>query len=527
MANGDLVDSRLWAGLAEASDYHPTVVVLCSDGDANDADTVSRLRAVRDGPPVVLLDVGSSEEGTATLARIAELSGGQVFPVVDADGAAEAVASFLQQALQVTYRLRYAAPLEGQLERVAQVRLGGEGPAAAAPYALPPVEQRRPARRLVGLALRLDHDERGVTRALAGHQGGELATEAVLPAAQTVEELALGSVSLSFEGGAPTRSAWLQDLLTTKLRQRALLEAVGANDLARAEALAAEGVPVLAPELSMLHAPLAPEGGAPTFPTELRVALSTLRPRLDQDTLEARVDLLPLSRYATSGPDPAVAFALTLRRTLRLALLEAALYERSTASLLGDAPLVHLEAGARDVSAALPALSEEQRAAWNTLLRPYRGYHRLLPASGAPLAFWAIDPQTGSALGVMPDGSGGAAEVRHIEQTLRDIETYLAFLDLLLAAGGAPQGVGIIVAYGQMLARLYARAAIVVASLSAAGADEAVRAAIFDLACGVLRGSLNDVLGTGFATMNLFVQALEVMLGLRYEGVGICSALGP
>lgn len=51
VANGDLAYSRLWAGLAEAANYHPTVVVLCSDGDASDADTVSRLRAVRDGPP--------------------------------------------------------------------------------------------------------------------------------------------------------------------------------------------------------------------------------------------------------------------------------------------------------------------------------------------------------------------------------------------------------------------------------------------------------------------------------------------
>lgn len=119
---------------------------------------------------------------------------------------------------------------------------------------------------------------------------------------------------------------------------------------------------------------------------------------------------MPITSFDTTGPDRSAAFARTLRQSARLAVGERAIYDTSAAALLDGAQLV-------DASNGLPPsvkLTEAQTKQWNRLLGEYPVARRLMPSTGRPLAFWAVDQRTGSLLGVLDDGSGGGRSAERL-----------------------------------------------------------------------------------------------------------------
>ena len=221
-------------------------------------------------------------------------------------------------------------------------------------------------------------------------------------------------------------------------------EAAEKDDLGAMRDALTAGVTVLPSELAGLHAPLLWEDDGPlTYERSLRVVVLVDRAGT------RRGDILPLTRFNTLDPDHAVAFARTLRQTARLAVGEAAVFEESALDLLADADLTLLTDG-RFTAEGLAALPVASRDVWPKLLEQYPLADKVVPTSGTPVAFWAVDQQTGTVLGVLDDGSGGgrSAPLAPCVDQLSD----QAF-NALGALGG-----GVYAAVGKACARIYARA---------------------------------------------------------------------
>jgi hypothetical protein len=170
-----------------------------------------------------------------------------------------------------------------------------------------------------------------------------------------------------------------------------------------------------------------------TYDTHLRTLLLVEQPRFGEGRVE-RVDLLPFAELATSGRDAAEAWDLTFTRSLHWAALESQL-GTSTEALLKDDTLVSV--AAEDVGglfAADEALAQRFSHAARGLDSDYT---LLVPEDGEPVAFWSVYEPTGSVLGVLSDGSGGASNA------ITDrVERNLAFYDMIesMAQTGAVTG---------------------------------------------------------------------------------------
>ncbi len=505
--------SDLWTGLAAVWQTGASVVVFLTDGEATDEPTSSRLGRIRSGPRAVCLHAAEpgNRDGLPTLERMAELTAGRVFDAGEPEAAAQAVRDALSEEGTIAYHLVYRAPIAGPETRTVTLTTADGRVRATTTYLVPPVEERPAPPGLVGLSLAVTIGERTVTRLLAGHPGGELDAARIPAFAAEVEAAVRGSVCLSFEGPAPTPSVWLDDVLTHKLALRPLIEALDRQEPALVEAALAQGMRAMPRNVLPLHAPLDPEGESSVFECGPRVFLERVTADVPGDRLVRRTDILPFTKFAAVGRPGPEAFRHTLERSLHLSLAESALHAVSAEKLLHAVPLLAMGPNARRVGDVLEGLDGATRARWDDLVRPYRPELRLLPTAAAPFAFWAIDPTTGSALAILDDGTGGGRE--ETEALLHDIKDFLSLLGIFLSVGGAPWQLGVIITYGQTLATLYANAAVVIATLDAAGADEATQRAVYGLACSVLRTGLGRVLGPGARTINLFVKCLDFLLG--------------
>ncbi len=445
------VGSAVWTAVAGAEAGHPAVIVLVTDGvsDETDRTDLPRLRAaVARGAPVVVVGIGDVDEPTlddiAVLSRGAHVTTtapGDVTPIVDA------VRAKLAAAVLDPYRLTYDAPLEGSGPRTVVVAVGGV--TGQTTYSPPPPAERTTAPGLRGLYLTVTvGTDPPVKRVLAGLRplpAGATGPTMTPEETGAVRRALFDTVVVSVEGAAPSLMTWLDDDLTGRLSGRALWEAADQDDGdAMHDALVA-GVTALPWELAGLHAPLLPEDGEPlTYERLLRVAVLVDR------SGSRRGDILPVTRFDTLGSDRTAAYDRTLRQSARLAVGEQTVFEDSAADRLDDVDLVMLADG-RWSPAALAALPAAGRDVWPDLLDDYAGWDKVVPTAGDPIAFWAVDQQTGTLLGVLDDGSGGGRSARWAAPC--DDQLSDQAFNALGALGG-----GVYAAVGKACARIYARA---------------------------------------------------------------------
>ncbi|HVU02496.1 MAG TPA: hypothetical protein VHE30_12120 [Polyangiaceae bacterium] len=450
-----LVFGGLVAGLASA----PTLVLLFTDGDVEpDAGLRARALAATAGCPVVVVGcaTGSSVVIPEPLQAIANASGGTYVDggdLTDPTAATTAIGTVAGRRSSAPYRLAYTAPLDGPTTRHVQVKVGKDG---TADYTVPP--SPAPSSELVGIHLHVEIDGIAVDRTLAGlPPGAAIADDTALAAAAgDVLGALLGSTWITFEGAAPTLSAWLDDALGAAIGYEPVLAKAATNDVTGAyDALGK--APARPFHSSLLaHAPFRPAASGAVVENRLRAVLHAFRP----DRAASRTDLLPTTRFQCVGePDPAKAFGATLRATLRLALAEQGIAARSTVSLLAGKTLAHVPFG-NAADTALPAgVPAARRAAFLELLNRYADTDRLVAADGSSLAFFAVDP-SGSALGVLPDGSGGAVEdcKELVEFIKNSMDELLSLVDELEAGCGGT--VVAIAAVGEAAAIAVAEAAL-------------------------------------------------------------------
>ncbi|MET8148798.1 vWA domain-containing protein [Actinoplanes sp. NPDC049668] len=403
--------SKVWDALATAGEQGPTVIVIASDfqDDETDAERVAALRSrVASGVPVVAIGIGDVD--TATQAQIAELTGGVATKGSDVDRTVAAADAFLRRRETAPYQLRYRAPADGPAERTVKLTTG-RGVTATGSYRVPPAEKRTAGSAFAGfyLGVRVGYESE-VIRVLAGVDLDQIGFADPVPASavEEVRGLMFGSTLVSFEGAAPSLGTWLDDLLTARIGAKPYWDAVFAADEQRVVAALADGLPFLPSTVPALHPPM-PADGDLTFETGLRAVLHVDRPQFGAGRVR-RADVLPCTRWATLGGDRVRAFDRTLEASAALATAEGSAFETSTRGALNGKRLTLLPKGSLG-SDDLAFLPEDSRAQWRALLDRWDDHDRLVPADGTPVAFWAVDPDTGSVLGVLADGSGGGATV--------------------------------------------------------------------------------------------------------------------
>ncbi len=415
------VGSELWANLAELAKERPTLVVLVTDGDVvpEDALEARERAAIASGAPVLAIGVGPVVP--ETFETVVSLTGGEVLYDVDPPTAAAATLERIRDHAVEDYRLTYEAPLEGPAPRPVALAFDGGRLSAEASYEPPAVPAPPPG--LVGLYLTVRAGGHQTTRTLVGFDELQAARPEVPEAALREARGALfGRWTIAFEAGPAPLSVLLDRRLEERLRAEAGWDAAVAGDEAGVQAAHERPLNRTPADLLAFAAALPrARQDALTFPTGLRVAVASFRPVFGERSVRA-LDVLALAPYRTAHDDPAVAYELTLRRTAFVGVLESGLRPLSTRALLEGLPLAAVD----------PLDAGELGDAWHRPVAPYRGGYTLVaPTGGAPLAFWAIDDETGTVLGILPDGSGGAAEV---EQALEDT---LTILDMVGRAGEA------------------------------------------------------------------------------------------
>ncbi len=511
--------SALWRHLGEAEARDPDLIVVVSDGWPDDDETEEARGALARGraPILVLKSPAVGPPDRDISGDLAALTGGAVVPVTDRPSAATALATFLAALEPPAYELLYPAPVEGPATRSVRVALDRTDTETRVTYAVP--ETRAGVYGLTGLYLTIEMDGDTVTRRLAGTPLEARERPATQQDVDAVKAALMGSYVLGFEGAPPPLSVlldeWLGDMLTYRevVRSR--------RDFTAWVAAMEAGVRRPVPELLATAALSQEPAGAHTFVARARPVLVSRTPRFGVGH-DRRLDLLPLSPWATLGPEPEAAWGVTVAQSLHAAAVEVALYPKSTGSQLEGEALDALPA--RDVRNAVRDTPNEAR--WNAVMQPYLGfgeYAVLMPRDGDPVAFWAVHQDTGSTLGVLADGSGGG-----YEEVRARVEANLRFFDMLEeAADAAGVSGGVWLSLELEKARVVSWATLWIGYLGEAGPGvepppgvDSVEEEVAEWVRGELEGAALDVLPEGYG--EAIGDAMEV-LGLVSEAAGLAD----
>jgi hypothetical protein len=400
-----LVTSDLWDALAVVDKEKPTLVIMITDGDASDQPTPEVLAVLSAGAPVLTLAVGTIKQ--AVIDQISTVTSGKSVPVVLAAEAVTAASAEIAARAQQDYLISYRAPTAGAAMRVAKVTANAQaGSASYLVPANPPI-----AKAIVGLYLTLTVDGRVYERPLAGFGTmSNSASRALTPAMiDDVRSLLQGGLAISVEAAAPTQSLVLDDWIAGRQTLRPLFTAIASKDADKIKAFYKQGFSVSPPRLPLAHARLPNAAGATwlTFETGLRVATLVTKTPVAKGPVQHELDLFPLSQWATAAADPRVAWEKTLEATAGLAVVEKHL-------LAGTSTLEGLAGKATTTVAPIavsdqPGLTDDERIIWRRMIGNFSGYSLVVPLKPGP--FWAVHQSTGTVMGVLPSGAGGAAEV--------------------------------------------------------------------------------------------------------------------
>jgi hypothetical protein len=403
-ANGG---SELWNALRDAVDADPTLIIIVTDGDPSEPALEIDRNAVAAGPPVLALGLsGATTFMQGTLDDIAALSGGSTANITDAASAISQSIAAIDDSMLDDYILSYAASADGEAAREVSVTINDVE--ATTRYDVPEAPVTPPAIAGLYLTVRLPSGE--VKRSVAGFSSG--VTTAHVPVTQAmlddVKAMLFGRISISVEAASPAPSIVLDDWLAEKQAIKPLYDAalIEQDEAAVLEAVE-EGFTLTPPKLPLAHPPLANQrSDALTFETGLRVA-TMIQKTYKDGPITRNLDVFPLSRWATAAEDPRAAFEQTVTATAGLAAMEAGLLTGTSTleALDGEALTLVVPGDARNQA----DLTEEEVLQWAVLEERFAGsYSLLVPHKPGP--FWAIDRTTGTVIGVLPNGSGGATE---------------------------------------------------------------------------------------------------------------------
>jgi hypothetical protein len=497
-ANGG---SEIWNALRDAAEEDPTLIIMLTDGVPSEPALEQDYDAIAAGPPVLALGFSAAVDyDPATLDQIAALSGGSAAPITDAMSAIDASVAAIEDSLQDSYVFTYAASEDGGDARDVTVTVNDV--TAETTYDVPETPVTPPA--ISGLYLTIRTPGGELTRALAGFDRGyttgpQSISQQML---DDVRAMLYGRVSISVEAASPAPSIVLDDWIAEKLQIQPLYEAFADADEAKVLEALEEGFTITPPKLPLAHPPLpgASSQDSLTFETGLRLA-TMVQKTFEDGPITRSLDLFPLTRFATATEDPRAAFERTMEATAGLAVMEAGMFEgTSTLEALENEELTLVTPGDARYQVGL---SDEEQLQWAALEEPFGvGYSLLVPLKPGP--FWAIDQTTGTVIGVLADGTGGASEdACGTHDALNNFLELFGLLGSLFEQGAF----GPWIALAQWEVKYVTIATIVISGGSPNGDTDLTNPA-GDMGCAIIDGMIGDAV-PGYGTYNDLVNTLK------------------
>jgi hypothetical protein len=490
--------SEIWDALHEAADEDPTLMIIVTDGVPSEDPVPGDHEAIAAGAPVLALGIGDMQM-QETLDQIAALSGGSTAPAADAMAAIDASIAAIEDSLLDNYVFTYAAGDEGGDARNVAVTVNDV--TAETTYDVPEAPVTPPA--IAGLYLTIRTPGAEATRAIAGFSKGYITSPQPVSQAMLddVKAMLFGRISISVEAASPPPSVVLDEWIAEKQRIQPLYEAFAEGDEAKVLEAIEDGFTLTPAKLPLAHPPLpgASSETSLTFETGLRIA-TLVQKTFEDGPITRNLDLYPLMRWATATEDPREAFENTMSATAGLAVMEAGMLEgTSTLEALDGEPLTLVMPGQARYQ---DGLTEDETLQWAALEEPFgAGYVLLVPLKPGP--FWAIDQTSGTMIGVLANGSGGAVEdACGTHDALNNTLELFGLLGSFFEVGAF----GPWVALALWEVKYVTIADIVISGGTPMGNSDLTNPA-GDMACAMADGIIGDVL-PGYGTYNDVVNTL-------------------
>lgn len=401
-------DSSVWAAVGQVvEEAGASGAILVSDcvSGLEDPALIPILKndLLAAGIPIAVVPTGTPD--TTAVNTIISSSHGRLLdpasPTIGAD-LASFVGDVVRTSLSTDYRLSYQAPVTGPSTRTVDVGLKGRTDLhATAAYAVPATGTTVTPPGVAGVYLSITTG--GVTdlRRLAGVELassgnlGRVATPADVAASTSVLN---GITDVMVDVPGATDAQRVDDALRALLTFSAWRQApAGDNQAIATAARSARRLPWLG---AALGTPVA-AGGVTPAGVVVRIFTNTI----SASGLAIRSDLPPaLGTQIGTGSDPAQGFAAALSAGVGASVRESQWMQGSAVAALANETLVVAPG-----SYGLPGWDAGTQAAFYPLLSRYDSFIRLVPASGAVVAMWVVDPTTGTATAVAADSAGGGA----------------------------------------------------------------------------------------------------------------------
>lgn len=523
-------NSSLWNNLAKYAQGDYSLIVYATDGDVNDRANDDVLERLQNGPKTIMMDVEAKlqirreRDPDNVMDAMARATGGEAVNATEDD--LSGIEAVMQRYLDsgeadLPYLLTYRAPDQSAGEHTVKTKIGAASGQAV--YTLPNVQ--RFGKKIAGIYVTVKTPHGSVTRPIAGYDGQSEKVSAEDFGA--IHGAMFGSHLIAFEGAAPSISTLMDDVLKAKLSVEDLYKASQEHPDSADEMVSVleEGVAYLPGELATFMARTMPGSGKDYCFSEqgLRTVYYSEHPIIGTDKFVRKLDIMPLSKTYTLAKDQDTAIKKSMLSSLRLANGETALFSTSTRSLLQGSELMKF-----DLQKAREEVSEEEWNEWYAFVKEARsrfprGAVHFTAADYQSLASWSVDLETGEVYGLLSDGSGGGAQEERIKRQLKEIDEIISALNLLImvvgwtgAIGGiAGASLGIVAAYGQRLARLYAAVSVTIILMDASGIAPAVQKVIAGMACEIAKA-----IGLAmFASVGKLASAAVDLLTI-YENTG-------
>ena len=480
--------SDLWTALASAGAYKASVIAFVTDGEATDTRGKALDDEIRLGPPAVMIGVG--KVNSRTLKHMASLTGGTATSVRSQTQASNAVVGFLKAAHPVPYILRYRAQSDGPHIRKVRLTVPAASRDVRARYHVPSSGSTLIAdNRIAGLFLTISVDGKSVTRLLGGfdYRNGGKPTQADV---DDVRQAFFGSEGIAVEGSHPTVSAWIDDVLADKLAAEPLWRAKQAGDYKKMKHILESQPLGLPPPVVWPMLPPLGTASAPVFDMGPRMIL--YQQRLVGTHMQRKLDVLPFTRFAGASSDGRQRFKQTLTASLALAIRESALFTTSTASALKGKRLAVL-APYQSVGSVMHGLGDQARQRWSALISRYEGNYNIVPTNGTPVAFWSVDPDTGTTLGILADGSGGGSTTDPDQITYNSVSRAFSIMGMATGWGGMGFAMGGFVAYGKAVSQIAMLEGMAVEKLDASDFSKKAKGVIDGFKCDLIKGAVGEM----------------------------------
>lgn len=483
-------NSDLYTWLSKASQTSNDLIIYATDGDNGDKYDAAEMEKLKFGPPALVLNVKNSttRQHIESFEIMANATNGMVIDAKDQQKTIENITRYFEKLEIPPYVFTYRAT-DKKANHQVLITADNQRIKKTSEYSfsLIPDDETMAGEQIIGLYLNVKVGNQAVRRVLSGWDNiGDQDRKPTLRDFTDVHNMFLGNILISIEGEGPTISAALSDILKNRLSTRKWGEAVIQNEIEKAVAAFQEGSFVYDEKLTSLMQPLqnAVTSQSLTFASGPRISVIKTCPGINREFSKYSFDYLPTANYTTLSTNSLEGFKTTLEKTAQLAILENHFFDTSTLSVLATKNIISSqEANNTEWFKQLYLEGPDVRFWYEKIFRR-DGSFKFFDQSATEKAFWRINERSGELHGLLPDMTGGGTN--HIQAQLDELSRVMNMYSLIFGAAGVGSvPIGIVMAYGLMLVRLYAIATEAIIIMDTTGMDEKIIAALQQFACNV------------------------------------------